>query len=163
MDELMPNDLHATARELQVHPFEVVRLQVLSGAPLDQLAFDDPSIGRLREFGRLETWWEDGADALPEDDNASRRVVRGMLDAMVQREHVGEKTTRLDNLWRGLPADHVEVAEQAVMVMHELGMLASVATPAGMQVAVHPDALENVKDVVARGNAPDALAAIWSE
>lgn len=162
LDELKPHDLHATARALQVHPFEVLRLQVVSGAPLERLAFDDDALSTLREYGGLETWWE-GSDGLPEDDNQRRSVVRGMLDAMVQRECIGGQTTRLDNLWRGLPAEHTEAAEQALMVLHELGMVTSVATPAGMQVAIHPDAVSTVKDVVARGNAPDALAAVWSE
>ena len=162
LEDLKPHDLHATARALQVHPFEVLRLQVMAGAPLQRLAYNDDMLDQLRSFGNMETWW-DGADSLPTDENPRRGVVRGMLDAMVQREYIGGQTTRLDNLWRGLPAEHTETAEQAVMVLHELGMVTSIATPAGMQVAIHPDALSNVKDVVARGNAPDALAAVWSE
>lgn len=161
LDEFKPRDLHGTARALGVHPFEVVRLQVLSGVRSESLGADDETLDKLRQFGQLESWWDEAS--LPDDDNAARRVVRGMLDAMVQREVVGERTTRLDNLWRGLDPDDAEVAEQAVMVLHELGMLGSVATPSGVRVSVHPDHLDTVKDLVARGNAPDALAAIWTE
>lgn len=162
LDDLKPHDLHAAASALVVHPFEVVRLLVISGADTTSLSTTDADLDKLRTFGQLETWWTGPGD-LPEDDNARRRVVRGMLDAMVQRELVGQSTTRLDNLWRGLGDEDREVAQQAVMVLHELGFLASLATAAGPKVSIHPDALDAVKDLVARGNAPDELAALWSE
>jgi hypothetical protein len=134
----------------------------MAGSPLSDLTHTDSDLARLREFGEIETWW-DGDAGLPDDASPSRRVVRGMLDAMLQRDRVGDKTTRVDNLWRGLPAEHTETAQQAVMVLNELGFLALVATPGGMRASVHPDALDTIKDVVARGNAPDALAALWAE
>lgn len=161
LDELTPTDLHGAAAALTVHPFEIVRLMVLSGASVDTLTTTSESLERLRTFGQMETWWE-GMDALPEDDNERRRIVRGMLDAMVQRDLVGDKTTRLDNLWRGLPSEAREVAEHALMVLHELGHVTSMAASSGPRVAIHPDGLQAVKDIIARGNAPADLTALWA-
>lgn len=162
LDELKPHDLHASAQALGVHPFEVVRLLVLSGSSVDRLGATSDTLDKLRDFGQLETWWTDRSE-LPNDDNSRRRVVRGVVDAMLQRELVGEHTTRLDNLWRGLPSEDREVAEHAVMVMHELGHLTSQAATSGTRVSIHPDAVASAKDLVARGNAPDDLAALWAE
>lgn len=161
LEELKPLDLHATARRLGVHPFEAVRLMVVSGVGADRLRCTGDTLEQLRAFGQLETWWS--GDELPDDSNPRRAVVRGMIDAMLQRNIVGENTTRLDNLWRGLDAYQRDAAEQGVMVMHELGMLDSATATTGTRVSANPDSVETLKELVARGNAPAALAAVWED
>lgn len=161
LDQLKPLDLHAAARELGVHPFEAVRLMVVSGVGAERMRCTGDTLDQLRAFGKLETWWT-GQD-LPDDSNPRRAVVRGMIDNMLQRNVVGETTTRIDNLWRGLDAYQRDAAEQGVMVLHELGLLRSVGSASGTQVSANPDGVEALRELVTRGNAPAALAAVWED
>ncbi|MFK7931085.1 MAG: hypothetical protein AB8H79_23060 [Myxococcota bacterium] len=161
LEQLKPLDLHAAARNLGVHPFEAVRLMVVSGVGSDRLRCTLDTLEQLRAFGQLEVWWTDAE--LPEDSNPRRAVVRGMVDALLQRQIIGEQTTRIDNLWRGLDAYQRDAAEQAVMVLHELGLLRSSSTAAGTRVSANPDGVEALRELVARGNAPSALAAVWED
>ena len=82
LDALQPMDLHGAAEALGVHPFEVVRLIVMSGADAS-LDFNDESVAALRSFGELESWWDDAE--LPEDGDANRRVVRGVPERESRR------------------------------------------------------------------------------
>lgn len=159
LEALMPMDLHGAADALGVHPFEVVRLAVMKDGGLDRLTVSRETVESLRDFGGLEVWWEE--HSLPADENPRRAAVRGVLDQLVQREIVGEKTTRLDNLWRGLDGASREAAEHGVMTLLELGALNSVGSPGGVRVSLHPDQLEMARGVVARGQAPAELAAVW--
>jgi hypothetical protein len=161
LDALSPPDLHTAAERLGVHPFEVVRLTVMSGHALDGLVLPDERLQALRTFGGFETWW-DGA-ALPDDDNPRRQAIRGVLDAMLERDLVGDRTTRLENLWSGLDGEAREAAERGVAVMVEMGLLHTLAQPSGVQVSVHPDGLDTLRGVVSRGQAPPELAATWND
>jgi hypothetical protein len=158
LEELQPLNLHDVAGKLGVHPFEVVRLLVMRGVMGDDFCLSSSTVDGLRSFAQIEDWWTEGT--LPEDENVRRAVVRGVLDAMLQRNLISE-TTRLDNLWRGLPADSGEVAEQAVGIMLELGLLVALGATSGTRVSIHPDAVETIKSVVSRGLAPPEVAQVW--
>ena len=158
LEKLQPMDLHGAAEALGVHPFEVVRLMVMSGKD-EGVPLGPDLVAELRSFGQIENWWDDAE--LPEDGEANRRVIRGVLDAMLQRELVSGKATRLDNLWRGLEAGQQEVAEQGVMILLELGHLEATAAPSGARVSVTDSGLDTVQALVSRGQAPDELAALW--
>lgn len=158
LETLQPIDVHGAAEALGVHPFEVVRMMVVSGKD-ESLTFGGDVIDELKAFGQIENWWADAE--LPEDGEDNRRVIRGVMDAMLQRELIGDSDTRLDNLWRGLDPAQQEVAEQGVMVLLELGHLDSTAAPSGARVSINPNGVETIKALVSRGQAPDELAALW--
>ncbi|TVQ91894.1 MAG: hypothetical protein EA397_08320 [Deltaproteobacteria bacterium] len=158
LDALKPLDLHGAALELGEHPFEVVRLLVMAGHSVEPSVPRD-RIAQLRVFGGIETWW--GSIELPDDDNRRRAIVRGMIEAMLQRELIGDRTTRRENLYRGLPAEDYEVAAYAVSVLIQLGGLVLTRAPSGALVSIHPDWADGARALVSRGQAPPELAGLW--
>lgn len=157
-EELQPLDLHGVARALGEHPFEVVRLLVMTGHSVEPV-IPQARVEQIRTFGGIERWW-DTVD-LPEDDNRARSVVRGVLDALLQRDRIGDRTTRRENLFRGLPDADLQVAMQAVAILIEQGHLVQVRAPSGALVAIHPNWADAARALVARGQAPDELATLW--
>jgi hypothetical protein len=157
-DRLRPLDLHEAAHALGEHPFEVVRLLVASGGKLTP-GIPRDRIDALRAFGGIEDWWT--GHALPADANRARAVVRGVVDALLQRDRIGERTARRENLVRGLPPGDLDIAIFAVGTLIDLGWLAHVRTPSGTLVSVHPEWADAARALVARGQAPAEVAAIW--
>jgi hypothetical protein len=151
-------DLHAAASSLGEHPFEVVRLLVASGRPVAP-ALSPEVVEQLRSFGGIERWWDD--PQLPADANRARAVVRGVIDRMLQRDRVGDRVTRRENLYRGLEAGDAEIAMLAVGTLLELGALVEVRTAAGALVSIHPEWADGARALVARGQAPAELTTIW--
>lgn len=146
LDELRPMGLYQAALTLEVEPFEVVRLLTLANAiPEDNLLISDATLDLLREVGGLEQWWSEGSD----DGDA---LVRAALGTLLERGHVGERTTRLDNLWRGLPGETQSALQHAVTQLVQAGLLRTVMHVQGVHVAVAPDAVERLK-AVAEGRA----------
>lgn len=158
LDSLQPMDLHGAALALGEHPFEVVRLMVMTGGGVEPTVSRE-RLEQLRDFGGIEIWWQD--PQLPDDDNQRRAVVRAVVEAMLQRELIGERTTRRENLYRGLPSGDLEVAAYAVSILLELGALVMTRAPSGAQVSIHPDWADGARALVARGQAPPELAALW--
>ena len=140
LEDLRPMGLTEVARQLGIDPFEVVRLMVVARMPAEQLRFTSDQVERIRQAGGIEAWW---SGAKPATDSRAR--VRMVAQQMVERGFVGEKTTRADNLWRGLPLDEAEVVRNAVAAMVKEGWLITVASAKGAQVAILPRALEEMK------------------
>jgi hypothetical protein len=137
LDELRPKGLKEAALSLGVEPFEVVRLLIAADAvPPGAMRLDDELLGTLREVGGIEASWWAGDDELPEDDDPRRARVRAALGALLAREIIGDATTRLDNVWRGLSPDDQLVLQAAFTALAEDGLLALLATPVGLKVAV---------------------------
>lgn len=155
-----PLDLHAVAHQLGEHPFEVIRLLVMSGHPVAP-TIPQAHVDEIRAFGGIETWWHEVA--LPEDENRARAVVRGVIDQMLQRELIGDRTARRENLIRGLPAEDLEVAQRAVGLLLDMGALVHLRAVSGAQVAIHPEWADQARALVARGQAPPELVELWEE
>ncbi len=160
LSDLRPMSLTDAARTLGVDPFEVVRLMVASRTPMDTLTLDPDQADALRESAGIECWWEEST--LPDDANPLRAAVRGALHQLVSRRLIGEVTTRLDNLWRGLTLDQQVAIEQAVMVLLEEQKLLTAASPRGVQVSITPGS-EGELEQVATGQTEHAgLGAVWA-
>ena len=159
--DLRPLNLSDAAHALGVDPFEVVRLLVASrtldgGAPL-QLTRD--RVDDLRSTAGIEHWWQESG--APAGDNPLRAAVQGALQQLVSRDLVGDRSTRLDNLWRGLGYEQQVAVEQAVMVLLEEGKLTTAASARGVQVSIAPGAEAELAQI-AKGRADHAgLAAVW--
>jgi len=159
LDELRPLGLSDAARALGVDPFEVVRLTVAFGPKSGPLTLSLDQVAELRDHAGIEDWWTDAS--LPDDGNRLRAAIRGAIHQLISRRLVGEQTTRLDNLWRGLAVDQQVGVEQAVMVLLEEEKLLTAASPRGVQVSIAPGA-ETLLDKIASGAAEHAgLAAVW--
>jgi hypothetical protein len=67
----------------------------------------------------------------------------------------------LDNLWRGLPEAEQEVVRSAVTALSHGGQVTSVASQHGVQISVHPKAVDDLRRFVAGTHDPAALTAVW--
>lgn len=162
LDELRPLGLGAAARSLGVDLFEVVRLLVASDSPLDTLRLTPEQVEQLRAFGGIEPpWWPDVE--LPEDEHPLRQRVRAAVQQLIDRGHVGARSTRMDNVWRGLPVDDQAFLQTALTVLGEEGVLAISATPTGVQLAVAEDRLDLARAIADGRQDTPGLAALYQE
>lgn len=158
LDDLRPLSLSDAARDLGVDPFEVVRLMVASEIAFDSLTLTRDDVAQVRRNAAIERWWADST--LPVDENRLRAAVRGALHQLLSRGLIGEATTRLDNLWRGLELEQQMAIEQAVMVLLEEEKLLTAASPRGVQVSVSPPAADALEKI-ANGEVPhDGINAV---
>ncbi len=151
LDRLLPLSLTDTARALNVHPFEVVRLAVLADrVPADAWLLDEEDVASLREFGGIEDDWWEGAQ-LPEDTNPRRRRLRGLMARLLERDVVGENLTRMDNLQRGLSAEDSAFVAKTVAHLTNAGVLAMVACPAGKLLSIQPSHRKEAEQLARTG------------
>lgn len=133
---LMPIGLNEVSRRLGVDPFETVRLLVATGHDLSgPMAFSEAIVETLQEQGGVHASWWDPA-ALPTGDGRSVALVHQALKALLDKGYIGDKTTRMDNVWRGLSFEDQSLLQQALTVLTEEGLVRCVGTPVGLQVAV---------------------------
>lgn len=161
LPDMLPMGPGAAAARLDVEPFELVRLLIASGddGPID--AITSARLEAVRAFAAVETWW--GADrSPPRDDKAARGAIRGALQELLDRGYVGDRRTRVDNLWRGLPPGLHGVVEEAVEVLVEHGLLSVRAEPMGQLVAARPEGRDRLVAIVAGKDVPDDLARLWT-
>ena len=126
------------ASSLDLHPFEVARLLGQVGGLPRTLAFEEADIDRVRELAGVETWWGSNAPKI-EDDVPGRALVRIAAQMLLDREVVGEQTTRADNLFRGLePADQF-VVRRAVNHLIREEVIKSIPTSQGLHLQVDED------------------------
>jgi hypothetical protein len=160
LDELMPQSLADVAKQLGTEPFEVVRLLVAANAvPTGTLQVDHETVDRLRATGRIEASWWDGV-TLPQDANVRRARVRAAVQLLVERKRIGEQTTRLDNVWRGLGADDQRLLHGALLALAEEGVLRLGATPIGLVVSIEAQAADTADRLVAGKHDSPGLQAL---
>ena len=161
LDELRPLGLTDAAKRLGIDPFEVVRLLVVADAMPEQLHLTDDHVEKVRSVGGIEFWWDE-VDP-PSDADPRRGLVRMALATLQQRGIVGDTTTRLDNLWRGLPAETVALLQQAIGVLVQEGLLGTYPSPRGWQISIQSTRAEDVDKIVEGQGMPPALDAMLTE
>lgn len=162
LEELRPLGVSDAAKRLGIDVFEVVRLLVASGTTPEHLQLSPDHVERLRVFGGIEApWW--GEAELPEDEHPLRQRVRAAVQLLIDRGFVGDTTTRMDNVWRGLPDDDQAFLQTALTVIGEEGLLAVVATPVGVQVAIAPDRLDTARAIADGSHDTPGLTALYQE
>jgi len=132
LSSLIPIGLNELSRRIGVDPFETVRLLVAVGHDLSgPMRFAPELVEVLRERGGVDpSWWRDAGAASP------RERVQAAVKGMLERGIVGDTTTRMDNVWRGLPFEDQGLLQQAISVLAEDGVLRCVGTATGLQVSV---------------------------
>jgi hypothetical protein len=158
LDTFRPKRLSGLAQALHVDPFEVVRLSVAAGVSLEDHAFSGDDLTTLETFAGIEHWFTVGpfvADASP-----VRSYARSGVKALLDGGFVGSNTTRLDNLWRGVPAELRPQLEQAIGSMLQAGELTSVASPKGTQVAAVESARDALAAFASDGTLPASLTGV---
>lgn len=162
LSEFHPLGVTDAARRLGLDPFEVVRLLVASGKASDDGApvYSAELVEELRVFGRIDPPWWGGVD-LPDDANPLRQRVRAALQLLLEKGVVGDATTRMDNVWRGLPFEDQGLLQQAVMVLAEEGALRVVGSPVGLLVSIDPAAKATVEGLAAGTKESAGLSALY--
>lgn len=156
IDEIRPIGLKEVSLTLGLDPLEVVRLLVLAQAfPEGELALTPDHVARLREVGGIEFWWDDS----PTDP---RELVQAMLGHLLSRGYVGESSTRLGNLWRGLQPAQAQTIQHAVNLLLQAGLLATFPHPSGVRIAGVAGAADQLTQAAAGQTELAALAPLWS-
>jgi hypothetical protein len=161
MDDLRVLGLCETAERLGVEPFEVVRLAVLSGDVPAALRFSEDDLGRLTDVAGLAWWWDAGATR-PEDANPKRALLRAFAAQLLERGCVGARTTRIDNLWRGLRGDELELVRQATSLLLREGLLRAKPSAEGMQVSVVSHGVASLDAFVNGEGGPSSIMGLWT-
>jgi hypothetical protein len=158
-EDLRPLGISDAAKQLGIEPFEVVRLLVVANAVPEDLRLSDQHIAKLRQTGGIEFWWKN--EPAPTGDNARRAQVCAAIGKLLEKKVVGGRSTRVDNLWRGLSPDAKQLVEEAVEVLIESGHLASYNSPRGPQLSVPVEAVPVLQEISSGGVAPTKLADLW--
>jgi hypothetical protein len=159
--ELRPAPLAEAARQLDIDPFELVRLMVAAGQRPQLLELTGIDLVRIAEFAGIERWWDEEGDA-PEDANPKRARVRTAIGALLSRRFVGTRRTRRDNLWRGRPRHDREVIEEAVEALVEQGLLETEPHVRGIRISAAEDAVSKLERFVEGAEPIDALQQLWN-
>ena len=159
MEGTRPIGLYGAGRILGIDPFEVVRLLVVADAfPAGELQLKPDHLALVRSTGGIEEWWTQ----MPVRTGDPRRaMVLAALARLLEHGAIGEKGTRLDNLWRGLPPEDCVLVQQAIQILVQGGQIATWMTPRGIQVAVLPEAVDNLQRVASGQADPGPLGALW--
>ena len=149
------------AASLDLHPFEVARLMGQVGGLPRTLAFEASDVDRVRELAGVETWWGSNAPKI-DDDIPGRALVRTAAQMLIDRDVVGEKTTRADNLFRGLePADQF-VVRRAVNHLIREEVLRSIPTSQGLHLQVDESSVSKLQGIADGSNIGAGLEELWS-
>lgn len=142
MLERADKGLAETALHLGLDPFEIVRLAVARGDVPARLRFTPSQIELLAVFGGIEHWWPEGRAG----QDAST-LLRTSLSELLDRDHVGDRWTRLDNLWNDVRGPARTRLRGDIGQLVESGLLLTQATGHGIAVAVDPDKVATVRAV----------------
>ncbi len=145
------------ARWLEVHPFDILRILASEDALPADLRFESEDVDRIRASGGLEVWWQEGEPNL-DPDNQGASMFRALAGRMLEKEVGGPRTTRLDNLFRGLEADRQRIARGLVQALLQHGWLATVSTDRGTHVTITPGRMGQMASIAQGGEVPDDLA-----
>jgi len=155
LEELRPIGLRDVARDLGIDPFEVVRLLVVADAFPERLEFTADHVEQIRKVGGIEHWWTEG---WPEE---RRELILDTVRRLIDGGIHGDRGTRVDNLWRGLPTDEQALLQQLVTSLVQSGHLATFMTPRGVQVSLTSTAVDTLKQVVAGETELGSISALW--
>lgn len=150
------------ARWLEVHPFDILRILAASGGPPADLRFEMDDVDRIRSLGGLEVWWQEGEPSLVADKQ-QESMLRALAGRMLEKEIGGPRTTRLDNIFRGLEAGRQRLARGLVQVLLQHGWLATVSTDNGTHVTITPGRMGHMAAIAQGGELPDDLAAVLAK
>jgi hypothetical protein len=149
------------ASSLDLHPFEVARLMGQVGGLPRTLAFDQNDIDRVCELAGVETWWGSSSPKI-DDDIPGRALVRTAAQMLIDRKIVGDKTTRADNLFRGLdPADQF-VVRRAVNHLIREEVLRSIPTSQGLHLQVDEGSVSKLQAIADGSSIGAGLEELWS-
>ena len=161
IEEFRSSGLVAAAQKLGVNPFELIRLSVALEEPTADLRFASDALEKIGTKAGIRSLWSE--HSLPQASSPIEAAIRGAAGLLLELGFVGNSTTRLDNLSRGLTGDQQEAVDEAAALLAEDGAFLLITSPAGLQVSVAPGHEGTVRALADGSSAPDAVRALWTE
>lgn len=138
------------ARRLELHPFEVVRILVADGSLPGGLRLEPDALEGIRRIGGLQTWWS--IELAPEgNEPETRAYVRALLRRMLDEDLVEPRTTRADNLFRGLADERQRRLRQSVNALIQHGCLFSQMSATGLAIGIRSSHADDVRVFAVEG------------
>lgn len=144
VDTLRRLSVAQVARMLEIHPFDVVRILTVDQSLPADLRLDASLVERVRQRGGLETWWK-ASPVIPAGEIPARVLGRLMVRQLLDRDLVHPRSTRADNLFRGLDPEAQVVLRRAVNALIREQFLTSHMAAEGLRVALHPTAAAQLR------------------
>ena len=160
LDQFKKLGVSDLAAKLAIHPFNVVRILTTSGKLPADLSFDEDDIDMVRELGGIEYWWT-AKCTIEQDAIRARGILRSIARELVRRGIHGEKTTRADNVYRGLKPDDERLARRTLNVLIQEHYVRTVPTSLGIHVNIAADQVSTMKRLATAAEVPPALAVLW--
>jgi len=145
--EFQPLRPLAAARKLNLDPITLVRLSVEVGCLPDDLQFDHGILDALTEDGGLENWWGDRPAAQNQDERHA--LLLSVLEALLLRDLIGDRTTRIDNLSRGLKTSDKALVDRFLLQLEAQGLLVTELSPLGRRIAISSDGAAKIRKLAA--------------
>lgn len=158
-NELLPSTFSAAGLQLELDPFEVLRLLLVAGDPIERLFLDEKQIQSVREAGQLEEWWA-GVE-LPEDTPPERARARALVQLLLDRGVVGDNSTRADNAWRGLPPTEQAFVREVLSILIHEGCVRTFVEASGTRLSVIAESVPLLEAIAAGTAIPDTLSRLW--
>lgn len=153
--------LAEVARDLAIHPFDLIRILVAENCLPESLRFEADQLDTIAKIGGIETWWTDDVKR-SEDEVSERALLRDVCDQFVNRSVVGANSTRLDNVLRGLDTEDQITVRVLVQQLVSMGHFRSTNTAKGLFVAVVEGREYAIADLAEGGDVPAELADVWA-
>lgn len=148
------------AQWLGLHPFDVVRILTTHDAMSPNLRFDRDQVALVKDWGGIESWWK-SSDLIEGDEIRPRAILRAIVGQLVKRGFVGDRTTRVDNVYRGLDREDETMARRALNLLIQERLIQTVPTPTGNHVSIAPQHRAVMEDLAEGRAMPAGLAALW--
>lgn len=147
VDRLRDPMIGQVARQLEVHPFSMLRILVSQGAEPQNLRMSPLEIETFRQMAGLEQWWSRTPGAEP-GESPIRGIARALLKEMLRRGYIDPEFTRSDNLLRGLDTEGRLIMRRCVNLLIKEGYLGTRATRYGLQVGIVSSRVDTVRNFV---------------
>lgn len=146
------------ARDLEMHPFELVRLLVAENMLSADLRYSTADAARIGQIAGLEMWWTEPPRRRP-GETQGQALMQAVLLALFQRRAVDPHLVRADNLFRGLDPETRTAMRRVVNALIREGVLVSRMTPHGLSVTMPPGMMDAVRSFLEEGSG--GLVEVW--
>jgi len=150
-----PIGLVEASKHLGVDLFEFARILAVERRYLEGGRVSALELERFRVDHRIERWWSEDA---PQEWGTAEACVRAVLAALLERGCIAPRSTRRDNLWRGLPEERREIVIEVIEVLLDEGLLLA---DSRQDISVATTSVGAVQMIASGTISPPSLVEIW--
>ncbi len=146
------------AQELEMHPFDLLRVVVGENLLSADLRYGPTEASRVVHAAGLEAWWDVPPRRRP-GETQGQALMQAVLGAMFSRGVIEPHSARADNLFRGLDPETRAAMRRVVNALIRAGVLTSSMTAKGLSVTIPAGTLESVRSFVEEGSG--GVVEVW--